>query len=148
MSPVSRLIRMRSQNEKRVKENMQVKEKLSLSTIDRRLRATITALFDTGAKFTYISDDVGKQVGFTAYKESRDVHLAVKDAKGAIVGEASLIFTLDGCEMPLPVQVYVVQDLAEEAVVGTNFIEGFDVELDLREGRARLRKRPPEVKLI
>ena len=127
---------------------MQVKEKLSLSTIDRHVETTIAALFDSGAKFTYISDVVGKKLGFTAYKEPRDVHLAVKGAKGTILGEASLIFTLDGYEMPLPVQVYVVHDLAEEAVIGTNFMEGFDVQLDLREGRARLRKYPPEVKLM
>jgi len=28
---------------------------------------------------------------------------------------------VDGCEMPLPVQAYVVEDLTEEAMIGTNF---------------------------
>jgi len=143
-----RFIRLKGGNYSRKVHNMQVKEKLSISTVDRHVDATIAALLNTGAKFTYISDVIGKQLGFTAYKEPRDVHLAVKGAKGTIVGEASLIFTLDGLEMPLPVQAYVVHDLAEEAVIGTNFMEGFDVQLDLREGRARLRKYPPEVILI
>jgi len=31
-------------------------------------------------------------------------------------------------------QAYVVEDLAEEAIIGTNFMEGFEIELDLKKG--------------
>lgn len=127
---------------------MQVKEKIAVSTLERGRSREVSALFDTGAKFTYISDSVGRELGFRPYEEPREVQLAVKGVKGRILGEASLIFTVDGWEMPLPVQTYVVQGLAEGAIIGTNFMEGFEVELDLKEGKARLKRYPPEVRLI
>ena len=127
---------------------MQVREKIILSTLEGRKSEEVSALFDTGAKFTYISDSVGKGLGFTPYKAPREVQLAVKGGRGRVLGEMSLIFEVDGCEMPLPVQAYVVEDLAEEAIIGTNFMEGFEIELDLKEGRASLKRYPPEVRLI
>jgi len=73
--------------------------------------------------------------------------LAVKGGRGRVLGETSLIFEVDGCEMPLPMQTYVVEDLTEEAIIGTNFMEGFEIELDLKEGKTRLKRYPPEVRL-
>jgi len=100
---------------------VQVREKIILSTLEGQRSREVSALFDTGAKFTYISDSVGKGLVFTPYKTPREVQLAVKGRKGRILGEISLIFEVDGCEMPLPVQAYVVEDLTEEAMIGTNF---------------------------
>jgi len=127
---------------------MQVREGAVISTLDKNRSKHIRALFDTGAKFTYVSENIGKELGFTPYKEAKDVQLAVKGMKGKIIGEASFIFTIDKYEMPLPIQTYVIEDLMEEAIVGTNFMEGFEVELDLKEGKVKLKRYPPEVRLI
>jgi len=127
---------------------MQVREGAVISTLDKNRSKHIRALFDTGAKFTYVSENIGKELGFTPYKEAKDVQLAVKGMKGKIIGEASFIFTIDKYEMPLPIQTYVIEDLMEETIVGTNFMEGFEVELDLKEGKVKLKRYPPEVRLI
>ena len=127
---------------------MQVREGALISTLDKNRSKHIRALFDTGAKFTYVSENIGKELGFTPYKEAKDVQLAVKGMKGKIIGEASFIFAIDEYEMPLPIQTYVIEDLMEEAIVGTNFMEGFEVELDLKEGKVKLKRYPPEVRLI
>jgi len=127
---------------------VQVREKIILSTLEGRRSREVSALFDTGTKFTYISGGIGKELVFTPYKAPREVQLAVKGGRGRVLGEISLIFEVDGCEMPLPIQVYVVEDLAEEAIIGTNFMKGFEIELDLKEGRAKLKRYPPEVRLI
>lgn len=127
---------------------MQVRESITVSPLDRSKSKNTTALFDTGAKFTFINTSLGKELGFTRYREPKRVQLAVRGKEGKIVGETSLIFTVAGCEIPLPIQTYVVEDLMEDAIIGTNFMEGFDVSLDLKEGRAEFRRYPPEVRLI
>lgn len=125
-----------------------MKESVVISTLDKVKSRDVLALFDTGAKFTYVSDRVGKELDFVRYGEPREVQLAVLGVKGRIVGEASYVYTVTKCEMPLPIQTYVVADLAEDVIIGTNFMEGFEVELDLKEGKVKLTRYPPEVRLI
>lgn len=87
-------------------------------------------------------------MGFRRYSESIKVQLAIEGKEGRILGETSLTFTVAGCEMPLPIQAYVVEDLIEEMIIGTNFMEGFEIGLDLKEGRVKFKRYPPEVRLI
>ena len=41
-----------------------------------------------------------------------------------------------------------MKDLIEEAIIGTSFMEEYDIKLDLKEGKIRLKKSPPELRLV
>lgn len=127
---------------------MQVRKTITVVTLDGGRVKKLVSLFDMGARLTYIARSSADKLGFTRYRAPREIQLAVRGGKGKIVGEISLKFKISGQEMPLPIQTYVVDDLAEDLIIGTNLMEAFDVALDLKKGRAVLTRVPPEVRLI
>ncbi|MFQ6076928.1 MAG: hypothetical protein ACE5Z5_12510 [Candidatus Bathyarchaeia archaeon] len=50
--------------------------------------------------------------------------------------------------MPRRETLEVIRDLRFDAIVGLDFIEKYDVVLDTKNGRVRLKNYPPEVVLI
>ena len=55
---------------------------------------------------------------------------------------------IDGCPMPRRETIEVIRGLRFEAIVGLDIIEKYDVVLDTKNGRVRLKNYPPEVVLI
>ena len=90
-------------------EIMQVKEKAIVSTIDGSKRIEVEALFNTGAKSTFISEELAKQLGFRLYLKPIKIPLAIKGKTGVILGESTLAFTITGCEIPFGYTVRVVK---------------------------------------
>lgn len=127
---------------------MQVREKVVISTVDESRNVEVMALFDTGAKSTFIDEEVAKKLGYRRYPKPVKIPLAVKGEVGEVVGESTLLFTIAGCKIPFGYTARVVRNLAEEVIIGSSFMEEFDIELDLKEGKARLLKSPPELRLI
>ena len=125
---------------------MQVREKITVCTPDKLYSKEVYALFDTGAKATYISEKLGKEVGFISHREPLRIPLAVRGKEADVVGKAYIDLILTDWE--LPSHAHVVRDLAEDVIIGTSLMEEYDIELDLKEGRARLRKSPPELRLV
>jgi len=125
---------------------MQVREKIIVCTPDGLKRREVLTLFDTGAKATCVSEKVGEELGFVPYKEPIRISLAVKKREAEVIGKAYLDFIVAGYE--LPSHAHVVKDLIEEAIIGTSFMEEYDIELDLKEGKVRLKKAPPELRLV
>lgn len=125
---------------------MQIREKIIVCTPDGLKRKEVLVLFDTGAKATYISERVGEELGFLPYKEPMRIPLAVKKREADVIGKAYLDFIINGCE--LPSHAHVVKDLIEDAIIGTSFMEEYDIELDLKEGKIRLKGSPPELRLV
>lgn len=124
--------------------NIQVRETITVSTIDGVKRVEVAALFDTGAKSTFIREGLAKGLGFTPYPKPIEIPLAIKGKTGEI-GESTLVFTIAGCEIPFGYTVRVAKDLAEDVVIGSSLMEEFGVELDLKEGKARLKTASPEL---
>jgi predicted aspartyl protease len=127
---------------------MRVKDKVTVCTLDKKVCKEAEALFDTGASFTCMSKKLAEKLGYTPFKEPKEIPLAVKGQKGLVMGGTPLWFTVAKCEMPLPMVVAVVDGLAFDLVIGTDFMEKFEVKLDLKEGKAKLRKCPPEMTLV
>lgn len=105
------------------------------------------ALFDTGARSTYISNKLATELGYEPMPRPKTVRLAVKGKYGEVVGNSTLTLEIDGYKL-YPYTVRVIKDLEEELIVGTSLMEEFEVELDLKAGEAKLKKYPPEFTLI
>lgn len=127
---------------------MQVRERVTVSTIDGARRMEVVALFNTGAKSTFINEEMAKELGFRLYPKPIEVPLAIKGKTGEMVGESTLAFTIAECEIPFGYTVRVVKELAEDVIIGSSFMEEFGVELDFEEGKARLEATPPEIRLV
>lgn len=106
------------------------------------------ALFDTGSTLTYISEEVAEKIGFNPYPEPKTVPLAVIDKKAEVIGDVTVSLEIDGCPMPRRETLEVIRDLRFDAIVGLDIIEKYDIILDTKNGRVRLKKYPPEVVLI
>ena len=124
----------------------QVKGRLTLRSGEKHVR--MTALFDTGATLTYINETVAEKIGFNPYPKPKTVPLAVLEKEAEVLGDITVSLEIDGCLMPRRETVEVIGDLRFDAIVGLDIIEKYDVILDTKNGRAKLRNCPPEVVLI
>jgi predicted aspartyl protease len=105
------------------------------------------ALFDTGATKSFVSSRLADELGYVKYREPKKVMLAVEGMEGPVVGYLVARVVIDGCELPLEHAFGVVDGLRHDAVIGMDVMEPYDVELDVKEGRARLRRVPPTLEV-
>lgn len=127
---------------------MQVKDKVLVCTLDGKKCKEVLALFDSGSRRTYIDEEVAEELGFDRYPEPRHIQLAVKGRKALAIGSKTYDFVVAGYKMPLSMGVEVVRELVVDVIIGTDFMEAFEIELDLTEGKVRLKRSPPEAYLI
>lgn len=127
---------------------MQVVEKVTIHSLDKKRREGVEALFDTGAKSSFISEKVAEKIGFVIFEKPLKVPLATEGNEAEIIGSSTIFLTLDGYELPLPCAFNVTKGLRKDLIVGTSLMEEFDIKLDLEKGKVRLEKTPPEVVLF
>ena len=108
----------------------------------------MTALFDTGSILTYINEMVAEKLGFNPYPKPETVPLAVLEKEAEVLGDVTVSIEIDGCLMPRRETLGVIRDLRFDAIVGLDIIEKYDVVLDTKNGRVKLKNYPPEVVLI
>ncbi len=113
-----------------------------------RARKEVEALFNTGATRTCVSERLAHELGFTAYAKPRPIELAIKGMIGEIVGDGVYTFVVVGCEMPTRFLALVVRDLKHDAIIGVDFMEAFEIELDVKGGKPVLKRYPPVARLI
>lgn len=124
----------------------QVKGKLTLRNGEKQVE--MTTLFDTGSTLTYIDETVAEKIGFNPYPKPKTVPLAVLGKEAEVLGDVTVSLEIDGCLMPRRETVEVIRDLRFDAIVGLDIIEKYDVVLDTKNGRVRLKNYPPKVVLI
>ena len=124
----------------------QVKGKLTLRNGGKQVE--MAALFDTGSTLTYINETAAEKLGFNPYAKPKTVPLAVLEKEAEVLGDLTVSLEIDGCLMPRRETLEVIRDLRFEAIVGLDIIEKYDVVLDTKNGRVKLRNYPPEVVLI
>jgi predicted aspartyl protease len=89
---------------------------------------TVRALFDTGASFTVVRRDVAERVGHVLPMGVREVTLADGRTKLRVLGYIPISTVLEGS--PIDDVAYVVEELAEELIVGVKVMEFYDIKLD------------------
>jgi predicted aspartyl protease len=88
----------------------------------------VKALFDTGASFTVVRRDVAEKIGHILPTDVREVTLANGKTKLKVIGYIPISTVLEGS--PIDDIAYVIEELAEELIVGVKVMEFYDIRLD------------------
>ena len=88
----------------------------------------VKALFDTGASFTVVRRDVAEKIGHILPTDVREVTLADGKTKLKVLGYIPISTVLEGS--PIDDIAYVIEELAEELIVGVKVMEFYDIKLD------------------
>ena len=88
----------------------------------------VKALFDTGASFTVVRRDVAEKIGHILPTDVREVTLADGKTKLKVLGYIPISTVLEGS--PIDGIAYVIEELAEELIVGIRVMEFYDIKLD------------------
>jgi predicted aspartyl protease len=88
----------------------------------------VKALFDTGASFTVVRRDVAEKIGHILPTDVREVTLANGKTKLKVLGYIPISTVLEGS--PIDDIAYVIEELAEELIVGVRVMEFYDIKLD------------------
>ena len=106
------------------------------------------ALFDTGATKSYVSSKLADKLGYVKYREPKKLMLAVEGMEGLVVGYLTAGVVVNECELPLEHTFGVVEGLRHDVVIGMDIMEPYDIELDVKEGKAKFRKFPPTLEIV
>ena len=88
----------------------------------------VKALFDTGASFTVVRRDVAEKIGHVLPTDVREVTLADGKTKLKVLGYIPISTVLEGST--IDDIAYVIEELAEELIVGVRVMEFYDIKLD------------------
>ena len=88
----------------------------------------VRALFDTGASFTVVRRDIAERIGHILPTDVKEVVLADGKTKLKVLGYVPISTVLEGS--PMDDIAYVVEELAEELIIGAKVMEFYDIKLD------------------
>jgi len=88
----------------------------------------VKACFDTGASFTVIRKDVAEKVGHILPTDVKEVTLADGKTKLNVLGYIPISTVLE--DSPIDDIAYVIDELAEELIIGVKVMEFYDIKLD------------------
>jgi len=100
--------------------------------------ATMRALFDTEASFTVVRRDVAERIGHTLPTGVREATLADGKTRLRVLGYIPISTVIEGA--PVDDIAYVIEDLAEELIVGVRVMEFYDIKLDPSTNRVSVGK--------
>ncbi|MBM4015819.1 MAG: TIGR02281 family clan AA aspartic protease, partial [Planctomycetes bacterium] len=103
-------------------------------------RVDADVIIDTGASLTAISDRLAAELGLDLRKPERT--LSVNTANGRVTAPVVLLANVDVAGARVThVEAVVLQLLGDDALIGLNFLEHFDLSLDSARGILRLTAR-------
>lgn len=88
----------------------------------------VRALFDTGASFTVVRRDIAEKIGHILPTDVKEVVLADGKTRLKVLGYVPISTVLEGS--PVDDIAYVVEELAEELIIGAKVMEFYDIKLD------------------
>ncbi len=91
---------------------------------------TVRALYDTGAGSSFVRQDIAESLGDFAAAPIPMRFLMVNGQETSTVNQViTLAVDVDGT--PLVYTFYIVDDLAEELIIGADMMQKFKISLDL-----------------
>jgi predicted aspartyl protease len=88
----------------------------------------VKALFDTGASFTVVKKDVAEKIGHILPTNVKEVTLADGKTRLKVLGYIPISTVLEGS--PIDDIAYVIDELAEDLIIGVKVMEFYDIRLD------------------
>jgi predicted aspartyl protease len=88
----------------------------------------VKVLFDTGASFTVVRKDVAEKIGHILPTDVKEVTLADENTKLKVLGYIPISTVIEGS--PIDDIAYVIDELAEELIIGVKVMEFYDIKLD------------------
>jgi len=88
----------------------------------------VKALFDTGASFTVIRRGIAEKIGYILPTDVKEVVLVDGKTKLKVSGYIPISTTIEGA--PVDDVAYVIEELAEELIIGVKVMEFYDIRLE------------------
>ena len=92
--------------------------------------ATVRALYDTGAGSSFVRRDIAEGLG-DIVGTVRPLTFTMADGREAFTVNQMINLDILVGEIPLIFNYYVVNDLAEELIIGTDMMQRWKISLDL-----------------
>jgi predicted aspartyl protease len=89
---------------------------------------TVKVLFDTGASFTVVRKDVAEKIGHILPTDVKEVTLTDGKTRLKVLGYIPISTVLEGS--PIDDIAYVIDELAEDLIIGVKVMEFYDIKLD------------------
>jgi predicted aspartyl protease len=89
---------------------------------------TVKVLFDTGASFTVVKKDVAEKIGHILPTDVKEVTLTDDKTRLKVLGYIPISTVLEGS--PIDDIAYVIDELAEDLIIGVKVMEFYDIKLD------------------
>ena len=119
-----------------------VKVRDNIKVIKDKKYLEVVALFDTGSGRSYLNDKVAEKLGYEKYPEPLKVPLAVEGKEAEVIGRSHCYLEIARYKLPEEETVGVIKDLREEAIVGLNIIEPYNIILE--KVKIRFKEYPPK----
>ena len=113
-----------------------------LSFLGRRRKKEVECLFDTGASLSFIRPELVRELDLPTTNLLRSVRIRLGKGSTRVSQLAATMIRLNG--VALPDTAYVMPGLTEEYVLGSEFLERYDIRLDPKRRRLLL---PPKRRL-
>mgnify|MGYP005854901861 CR=1 FL=1 len=96
-----------------------------------------------------MSHSAAAKIGYEKCDRPREVPLAVENSVAKVVGYIPAAdLEIEGQLLPEKETLGVIEGLREDAVVGLNLIEAYGTELDVKEGKVKIKDYPPKAFLF
>ena len=89
---------------------------------------TVKVLFDTVASFTVVKKDVAEKIGHILPTDVKEVTLTDGKTRLKVLGYIPISTVLEGS--PIDDIAYVIDELAEDLIIGIKVMEFYDIKLD------------------
>jgi predicted aspartyl protease len=100
----------------------------TLKIISSKGEMTVKVLFDTGASFTVVRKDVAEKIGHILPTDVKEVTLTDGKTRLKVLGYIPISTVLEGS--PIDDIAYVIDELAEDLIIGVKVMEFYDIKLD------------------
>jgi len=109
--------------------------------------AKVKTLFDSGASISLIRSDLAQKIA-SPVRLPRKYKFTLGDGKGEIKAEWEVVVDLELAGLHVPQTVFIVDDLAEEFILGVDALQLWKIKLDFEKEDIIIDKKALQLRLL